>query len=136
MNKHLSLIMLSLSLALMLTACGSGGPSTTINVSMTDFQFIPNVYTVPAGQEITVHAVNTGAVVHDFVIMKYGTAVGEKYDDEDKPNIYWTVELQPGEQTTTTFTAPDEPGEYQVICGVKGHYAAGMIAKLIVVAQE
>ncbi len=121
--------------SLALAACGGSGPSTEINVSMTDFQFNPNTFRVPAGQEITVNASDNGAVVHDLVIMKFGTTVGDKYNEEDTPNIFWKIELQPGESTTSSFTAPTQPGEYQIVCGTKGHFEAGMIGKLIVVAQ-
>lgn len=135
MSKFPTIIAVCISLMLVLTACGAGGPSTTITVTLTDFQFSPNTFTVPAGQEITVNATNTGAIEHDFVIMKYGTTVGDNYDDEDEPNIYWRVDLQSGEDKSAAFTAPTQPGEYQVICAVKGHFLAGMIAKMIVVEQ-
>ena len=51
MKKRL-LILLSLGL-FVLSAC-SVGPSTTINITMTDFMFTPDSFTVPAGKEITV----------------------------------------------------------------------------------
>jgi len=135
MKAHASVIVASLFALVLLTACGGGGASTTINVSLIDFQFSPNTFTVPAGKEITINVINNGAVVHDFVIMKHGTTVGESYDDEDLPNVYWKIEVQPGKRTSATFTAPSEPGEYQVVCGTKGHFQSGMIAKLTVVAQ-
>jgi uncharacterized cupredoxin-like copper-binding protein len=121
---------------LILSSCAAASPTTTIDVSMTDFQFTPNVFTVPAGQEITVNVANNGAVVHNFVIMKLGTEAGDAWDDEDIPNIYWEVEIQPGGDTSTTFTAPTQPGEYQVVCRTEGHIMSGMVAKLIVVAGE
>lgn len=102
---------------------------------MTDFTFQPAQFTVPAGQEITVNAVNSGAVVHNIVVMKYGQTVGDMFDDADLPNIYWELELGPGESGSATFTAPGEPGEYQIICRAPGHLAAGMTAKLIVVGE-
>ena len=135
MKTHISAISILIFAGFLLVACSGQGPSTTISVGMTDFQCIPNLFTVPAGQEITVNAVNNGAVVHDFVLMKWATTVGDKYDEEDLPNVYWKIELQPGETTTTSFTAPMAPGEYQVVCGTKGHLEAGMIARLIVVNQ-
>ncbi len=135
MKRYLISAAALIALALVLSACGAGGPSTNLNVSMTDFQFNPNTFVIPAGQVITVHASNNGAVVHDFVLMKYGTTVGENYDEEDAPNVYWKIELQPGESMTSTFTAPAEPGDYQVVCGTRGHFEAGMIAKLTVIAQ-
>jgi uncharacterized cupredoxin-like copper-binding protein len=122
--------------ALVLSGCGGGGPSTTINVTMTDFQFTPAEFTVPAGQEITIKAVNNGAVEHEFVIFKLGLDAGEKFGDEDEGNIYWEVEVLPAESTSATFTAPTEPGEYYVTCGLAGHLEAGMNAKLIVVADK
>ncbi|NTU54719.1 MAG: multicopper oxidase domain-containing protein [Anaerolineales bacterium] len=133
MNKILFVL---LGLTLFLSACGAGGPTTTINITMTDFMFEPKEFTVPAGQEITVNATNNGAVLHEFVIFKFGTDAGEKFGDEDEENIFWEVEVGPGQSSTVTFTAPTEPGEYSVTCGIEGHLEAGMNGKLTVVAGE
>lgn len=130
------LIMLSIMLSLVLSSCAAGGPTTTIDVTMTDFQFQPNQFTIPAGQEITFNSTNTGAVVHNFVIMKLGTTAGDMFDEEDIPNVFWEVEIQPGGSVDTTFTAPTGPGEYEVVCRTEGHIVSGMTAKLIVVAGE
>ncbi|HSB00339.1 MAG TPA: cupredoxin domain-containing protein [Anaerolineales bacterium] len=120
--------------SLILVSCGGGGgASNTIDVTMTDFQFQPSHFTVPAGQEITFNASNNGAVVHNFVIMKLGTTAGDTFDKEDAPNVYWETELQPGGSVNTTFTAPAEPGEYEVVCRTPGHIISGMAAKLTVV---
>lgn len=136
MKKHLPLILVLFGLSLVLSACGGGGPSTTLDVTMTDFKFEPTEFTVPAGQEITVNATNNGAVEHEFVIFKLGTDAGEKFGDEDEENIYWEVEVFPGQNASGTFTAPAEAGEYYVTCGIEGHLEAGMNGKLIVVAGE
>jgi plastocyanin len=130
-------ILAAMLLSLLLASCGGGGGvSNKINVTMTDFQFQPNQFTVPAGQEISFTSANNGAVVHNFVIMKLGTSAGDSFDNEDVPNVYWEVELVPGGSTETTFTAPSEPGEYQVVCRTEGHIVSGMTAKLIVVPAE
>ena len=131
-----SLIFGAILLSLLLAACGGGGPSTKINVTMTDFQFQPNQFTIPAGQEITFNSSNNGAVVHNFVIMKKGTTAGPFFDDEDVPNVFWEVEIQPGGSANTTFTAPTELGDYEVVCRTEGHIASGMTAKLTVVAAQ
>ena len=124
-------------LALLLASCGEAGPTTTINVTLTDFQFTPNQFTVPAGQEITINVTNTGAVVHNFIIMKLGTTAGATYEEDDDANIYWgEKDIQPGGDLSVTFTAPTEPGEYEVVCRTEGHIASGMVGKLIVVAVE
>jgi len=122
-------------LSLVLTACGVGGPSTNFRVNMTDFMFDPTDFMVPAGKTITITATNNGAVEHEFVIFKLGTDAGDSFGPEDEENIYWEVEVQPGETITETFVAPSEPGDYFVTCGIAGHMEAGMLAKLTVVSQ-
>lgn len=134
--KRLLYLMIGL-LTLTLASCGGGGPTTTINVTLTDFQFTPNQFTIPTGKEITLNVVNTGAVVHNFVIMKLGTTAGPTFEEDDDTNVYWQErDIPPGGDITATFTSPTEPGEYQVVCRTEGHIASGMIGKLIVVAGE
>ncbi|HJS20552.1 MAG TPA: plastocyanin/azurin family copper-binding protein [Anaerolineales bacterium] len=124
-------------ISLVLASCGgASSPTTEIDVTMTDFQFNPTSFTVPLGEEITFHSTNNGAVVHSFVIMNLGQSAGTEYNEEDQPNVYWEVELQPGGSSDTTFTAPSEAGEYEVICHIPGHVQAGMVGKLTVVAGE
>jgi uncharacterized cupredoxin-like copper-binding protein len=135
MGKYLKLVILLLGLSLALTACGGSGPSTNLKVDMVEFMFDPAEYVIPAGQEITLDLSNNGAVLHEFVIMKFGTNVGEDFGDEDEENIYWEAELNPGTSGTFTFTAPSEPGAYQIVCGTEGHYLAGMLGSLTVVAE-
>lgn len=115
-----------------LTACGQSGLSTRITFTMIDFAFNPNEFTVPAGEEITLNITHNGTMEHDFIIMKYATDAGKKFDKEDKVNVFWEVALQPGDSETVVFTAPTQPGTYQVICGMPGHLQSGMIGELIV----
>lgn len=123
--------------SLLLAGCGGAAAvSDTINVTMTDFQFQPNQFTVPAGQEVTFNSSNNGAVIHNFVVMKLGTTAGDMFDEEDVPNVYWEAEIPPGGSVNTSFTAPSEPGEYQVICRTEGHIISGMTATLTVVPAE
>ena len=133
--KQISAFVVLIVAALALAACGgAGGSSTTIDVVFTDFVFTPDSFVIPAGQEITLKATNNGAVLHEFVIMKLGTTVGENFGDEDEGNIYWEVEVDPGGSKSVTFTAPPDVGEYQLVCGTEGHFIAGMVGKLTVVA--
>lgn len=132
------LFVLALSLALTLSGCGgaSGSASKSINVTITDFAFSPNTFTVAAGAQISFNAVNNGAVQHSFAVMKLGNQVQSRFTEADKPNIYWqSANVQPGQSATDSFTAPTDPGEYQIICVVPGHFEAGMAGKLIVIAQ-
>jgi uncharacterized cupredoxin-like copper-binding protein len=104
---------------------------------MTDFTFLPNALTVPAGEEITLTLTNSGAVAHDLMIMQLGKDVGSNghVGPAEQANVFWEQELlAAGETVKSTFTAPTEPGEYQIVCGVAGHLEAGMQGRLIVVA--
>ncbi len=135
MKKILLVFLLLVNLSL--ASCGEKAPSTEINVIMTDFQFSPNEFVVPAGQEITLNVVNNGVVVHNFIIMDLGTTAGATYEDDDDANVYWQEkDIQPGGDFNVTFTAPTEPGEYEVVCRTEGHIASGMVGTLIVVAGE
>lgn len=133
--KKIMLFLIFLS-ALLLAACQSGGPSTKINVEMTDFAFTPNQFIVPASEEITVNIAHHGIVVHEFILMNPGTTAGDKFDEEDKPNVYTIVEVPPGHSQTFSFIAPTEPGDYQIVCGIVGHLESGMTGTLTVVEQD
>ena len=74
--------------------------------------------------------------MHSFVIMKAGQSSGTEFTDEDRPNGYWEVEIQPGRSVDSSFTAPAEPGDYEVVFHIPGHLQAGMVGKLTVVAAE
>jgi uncharacterized cupredoxin-like copper-binding protein len=133
--KKLNLILFAWT-ALLLTACGNAGPSTEIDIALTDFQFSPNRFIVPAGTDITVTATHEGAVIHDFIIMRYGAEVGDMFDEQDRAGILWELAVEPNGSRTGVFTAPEQPGVYQILCGTPGHLQAGMIGELIVVAKE
>lgn len=85
------------------------------------------------------------AMSHNFVLVEMGTDVdefareslGARDNDYISPNfedniIVSTSMLGNGESDTVTFTVPDEPGEYDFICTFPGHFAGGMVGKLIV----
>jgi len=137
MNKFLITAALATVLMLILSACGaSNGASTSVSLTMTDFAFLPNTLTVPAGEEITLNLTNSGAVAHDLMIMKLGADIGADghVGPEERANVYWEQELlDAGKTVKVTFTAPSDPGEYQIVCGVAGHLEAGMQGRLMVV---
>ena len=124
-------------LSVIITACGRpSSPSKSIDVTLTDFSFSPNIFIIPAGQQISFAATNNGAVTHSFIIMKSGIQVTGHFTEADKPNILWEVEqITPGQSVKEMFNSPPEAGEYQILCGVSGHFEAGMVAKLFVVEQ-
>ncbi len=131
MKKILIGSMIVLALALVLSACGSN--KTTLNVSTTDTGYDSKTYTVPAGAEVTLNMTNNGSIEHEFAILKLGEHVTPPFGDKDEDKIYWELDgVDAGETKSDTFTAPTEPGEYDVICGIPGHIELGMVATLIV----
>ena len=131
MLKNITFLLILLSV--FLSACQAGGPSTQLNVELNDFAITPNQLAVPAGSDIQIRIANRGIVVHNFYIMKYGVDVGKEFDEEDISGAYWEAEIQPDYTATFNFTAPDQPGVYQIVCGVPGHLQAGMVGTLEVV---
>lgn len=115
-------------LLLGLAACSGAG--TTINVTTTDFKFEPTTWSVSAGKPVKLNLTNKGALEHEWVLLKKGTAVTVPFDADDEAKVFWEIEAQPGQTKTETFTAPSEPGTYTVVCGTPDHIEQGMVATL------
>jgi plastocyanin len=130
MKRSIGLIYLFIILVIVLTACAP--KEYKFNVKMEEFKFIPDSFSVPAGVQVTMEMENTGALEHELVIMLLGKDATLPFDENDEANVYWETELQPGTKQTVTFTAPSEPGEYQLVCGTAGHLEQGMKGTLTV----
>lgn len=130
------LLIATVALGLIVGGCGSGGPSTAIDVTLKEFQLSPNQWTVAAGQEITIEIANKGTVKHEWVLLKDGVTITSESElpatEEElvADFIYWEEEVAAGESNTFTFTAP-AAGTYQVICAIEEHFNSGMKGELI-----
>ena len=122
---------LFLTLLFQVTACSNS--ANTLDVTLSDYRYTPDTFTVAAGREITLNVTNQGFVSHMFIIFKLGKDAGEKFGPEDKDNIYWQFEVLPGKSAIAKFIAPTEPGNYYVTCGLGGHHEVGMVGTLKVV---
>ena len=132
MKKVSLLIVVAMLATLVLAACsGSGSGGSTLSVTLNEFSFTPNSWTVNAGQQVTINLKNSGTVTHDFTIMK--TPISGSFTDADKANEVWASPMvAAGQSQTVTFTAPSTPGTYQVVCTESGHFEAGMTGTLTV----
>jgi len=142
--------MLSKSLRLMLfTAMALAAVAVqakTIEIEGLDsLKFDTETITVKPGEEVTIKLVNNtelpaNAMSHNWVLL-VAAADAEAYDqaatqagadndympaDMDDQVIAATGMVAGGESETVTFTAPEEPGDYEYICTFPGHFAAGM----------
>jgi plastocyanin len=99
------------------TPAGGGGEAAggPIEVDMVDaLAFDPPEITIPANTDVTIHAVNSGALPHTFTL----TDVAD------------TGEVAGGASADVTVNL--KPGEYEYFCAIPGHKDAGMVGKLIV----
>jgi uncharacterized cupredoxin-like copper-binding protein len=106
-------MLLSLVLALLLAACGSGDNDVTIRTD--GMRFVRDEVRVKAGQPVTLHLVNRDGFAHAF--------------DLDEFDIHT---LLPAQSTVDAVFTPVEPGRYRFYCGAPGHEAAGMAGVIIV----
>jgi plastocyanin len=118
-----------------LGACGDDddddGASTSIEATASEFQFEPNSWTVPAAEEFTIEFENDGSTDHEWAVINLGEDI-ESEDDFAEDKVLLEVEALPaGESIDEQFTI-DEPGTYQVICALEGHFDAGMEGTLTV----
>ncbi len=102
------------------------------------------------GEEIriqltTVSNLPATAMSHNFALVAMGTdldaftraALTARDNDYISPDfedqvIAATAMAGNGETVTITFTVPETPGEYDFVCTFPGHFAGGMVGKLIV----
>jgi uncharacterized cupredoxin-like copper-binding protein len=131
--KKLALGIAAATTILSLAACSSAtSAGTAIAVVTTDYKFAPTSWTVSKGQSVSLTLQNTGALDHEWVLLKKDTAVTLPFDDDDEDKVYWEIEANPGQTQTGTFTAPAEAGTYTVVCGTPAHLEQGMEAELVV----
>lgn len=89
--------------------------ATTVQVEFIDIAFNPDELTIPADTDVTLQFTNNGAAVHNFLI--------------EEPEVF-SGDLAPGATSELVVNLP--AGEYEFICSIPGHAAAGMVGTLTV----
>jgi plastocyanin len=132
------LVFASGAAVLTLGACGddddgddSNGASTSIEATASEFQFEPDSWTVPAGQEFTIAFENGGTIEHEWAVLKLGEDI-ESEDEFAEDKVLFEVEAVPVDESVSQKFTVDEPGTYQVICAIEGHFNGGMEGALTV----
>ena len=109
------------------TAPARGG---TINAALTDMKISVDRTSVNAG-EVTFVVKNTGAIMHELVVIQTDVAQDKIASDIDEAgkmdetgNLGETGDVQAGASKTFTVTLP--AGHYVLMCNEIGHYESGM----------
>ncbi len=136
-GKRWIVLAAGIGVAAMLAACGGGseGPRpVNKTIDLHEFMYDPAEIDAEPGAEVTLTLDNTGALIHSMYIMELDYTAEAPFDEEDEPHALWHIQVEPGQTGTLSFTAPKEPGTYQIVCGVPGHLEVGMQGTLVVSA--
>lgn len=112
------------------SAAAAPAQGGTVNAIVSDMKITVDRTSVPAGA-VTFVVKNTGAVVHELVVLQTDVAQDKIAMDMDEAgkmdetgNVGETGDVDAGQSKTFTVTLP--AGHYVLMCNEVGHYAAGM----------
>jgi uncharacterized cupredoxin-like copper-binding protein len=120
------------------SAGGDGGTATTVNVTLKEFEVVPDTGSAPAGS-ITFHVTNDGpADIHEFVVIKTDLAADalptadDGSVDEEGAGMEVKDEIEDiPVGASQDVTVPLDAGAYVLICNIVDdegdvHYTMGM----------
>jgi uncharacterized cupredoxin-like copper-binding protein len=126
-------ILTLLVVAAALPACSGGDGGREVHVRLFEMGFEPSRIEVAAGETVTFVVENDGFATHEFFL-------GDEAEQQAReaelatgaiPEDPSSLVLRNGESGELTYTF-GEPGEILLGCHVIGHYAAGMVAPVLV----
>jgi plastocyanin len=125
--------------AIVITSCGGGDggatdttPATELEVRMDSFFFDPADTTVVADTNVEVTVLNVDSnLEHTWVVIAPGNEISSE-DDYDEGDALFDLAADAQRSAIGTLSLP--AGEYQVICTIPGHFAAGMKGTVTAVA--
>jgi uncharacterized cupredoxin-like copper-binding protein len=127
----LSLAAFSLAvMGMLLAACGP--KQVAIAATMSEFQYQPPNWEVPANAQVTLTLTNDGTVIHTWTLMEAGYTVTPPFTKDDNQHVLQAFQVDVDQVQTFTFSAPSQPGTYEIVCAEPGHLEAGMKGTLTV----
>jgi uncharacterized cupredoxin-like copper-binding protein len=123
----------------------AGGPGTphgtpppggvAVNITEREWKITADIQKVHAGP-VEFDAANLGTITHELVVIRTDYPDGEiplagpKFDEE-APGVSSPGEISEYEPSVVARTVLDlEPGHYQLVCNIPGHYHNGMHIEL------
>jgi plastocyanin len=101
----------------------SGAAERQVVLEARDFRFTPNRFQARPGERLLITLTNRGGMPH-----------GIAFEFADKQRSMRQA-VQPGQSSTISITAPQQPGTYLYYCPVGNHRDQGMTGRLVVAAQ-
>ncbi len=117
-------------LGVLLGACGPKQVAIAANLS--EFEYQPPNWEVPANAQVTLTLTNDGKVVHTWTLMEAGYSVTPPFTADDNEHVLQAFQVDVDQVQSFTFSAPSEPGTYEIVCAEPGHLEAGMQGSLTV----
>ena len=112
----------------------------TIEVRMSDkMRFTPDLIEVREGQTVRFVHRNDGKALHEFVLgtredLQKHAALMRKFPgmEHDEP---YMAHVRAGKRSEIVWTF-NRPGDFDFACLIPGHYEAGMVGRVKVIAQD
>lgn len=116
------------------------GARRTVELTMSDnMRFTPNKLAVKQGDTVKFVVKNSGKVMHEIVIgtkevLDEHAALMVKFPTMEHEEPYM-AHVAPGKSGELVWTF-NRAGEFDFACLIAGHYQAGMVGKIKVIANE
>ncbi len=117
-------------------AAATAAKPTTVGVTLKDFGVASAYASVPSGS-VTFSVKNSGAIPHEFVVVKSDLTLDKLPQFEqklvDEKQVQVVTKLAPmdaGKQQDVTVAL--QPGKYILLCNVASHYTSGMFTGFVV----
>ncbi len=124
------LVVIGVILAMVLSGDGgSGEPSLAVTVEGSDFAFHPDPAQALAG-DVSITLDNKGSAGHELIVLEQGARIFRPDDFNEEMSLGRIPSI--AKDSTATITVSLEPGTYQFVCLLPGHFEAGMESDLIV----
>lgn len=110
----------------------------TIDIRMTDnMRFTPDRIEVREGETVRLRVVNAGKVLHELVIgtrqeLQAHAAMMRKFPNMEHDEPYM-AHVSAGKSGALVWNF-NRPGEFEFACLIPGHFEAGMVGKITVLA--
>jgi len=111
---------------------GPVGPATEVTFVATDFAFDPATVTVVSATDVPVTLDNQGATNHNWALLPAGVTVSgeDQLAGVELLTVVGDEVAGIAGGATADGTLNLEPGSYQFVCLVPGHFSAGMTGTL------